>query len=77
MVAPQVPSGPVSYRCIALRATWPSAAMMVKGIQSEAMVNMGEKFGGAKAQPPCRARAVAVNRTGIMTGLRQGPNLGP
>src|SRR4030095_875261 len=42
LVAPQVPSGPVSERCIALRATWPSAAMMVKGIQSEAMVNMGE-----------------------------------
>src|SRR5216684_2630017 len=42
LVAPQVPSGPVSERCIALRATWPSAAVMVKGIQSEAMENMGE-----------------------------------
>src|SRR4051812_10712091 len=41
LVAPQVPSGPVSERCIALRATWPSAAMTVKGIQSEATVNMG------------------------------------
>ena len=41
LVAPQVPSGPVSCRCIALRATCPSAAVMVKGIQSEAMVNMG------------------------------------
>ena len=41
LVAPQVPSGPVNDRCIALRATWPSAAMMVKGIQSEATVNMG------------------------------------
>src|SRR5690242_12295564 len=46
LVAPQVPSGPVSERCIALRATWPSAATMVKGIQSEAMVNMGEGTGG-------------------------------
>ena len=42
LVAPQVPSGPVNDRCIALRATWPSAAMMVKGIQSEATVNMGD-----------------------------------
>src|SRR6478735_7315185 len=41
LVAPHVPSGPVNDRCIALRATWPSAAMMVKGIQSEATVNMG------------------------------------
>jgi hypothetical protein len=41
LVAPQVPSGPVSERCIALRTTWPSAAMMVKGIQSEVTVNMG------------------------------------
>src|SRR5215213_10452700 len=41
LVAPQVPSGPVNDRCIALRATWPSAAMMVKGIQSEATVSMG------------------------------------
>src|SRR6185295_5620315 len=40
LVAPQVPSGPVNERCIALRATWPSAAMMVKGIQSEATVNI-------------------------------------
>src|SRR5260221_13750559 len=40
LVAPQVPSGPVSDRCIALRATCPSAAVMVKGIQSEAMENM-------------------------------------
>src|SRR5256886_16223129 len=45
LVAPQVPSGPVNDRCIALRATWPSAAMMVKGIQSEATVNMGNSGG--------------------------------
>src|SRR2546421_12268379 len=50
LVAPQVPSGPVSERCIALRATWPSAATMVKGIQSEAMVNMGEVTGGQESQ---------------------------
>src|ERR1700681_4175816 len=41
LVAPQVPSGPVNCRCIALRVTCPSAATMVKGIQSEAMLNMG------------------------------------
>src|SRR3954462_4570375 len=40
LVAPQVPSGPVRLRCIALRATCPSAAVTVKGIQSEARVNM-------------------------------------
>src|ERR1700754_1682895 len=47
LVAPQVPSGPVSERCIALRATCPSAAMMVKGIQSVAMENMGLPAGKA------------------------------
>src|ERR1700676_3282273 len=46
LVAPQVPSGPVSCRCIALRATCPSAAVMVKGIQSVVRVNMcGESVG--------------------------------
>jgi len=30
LVAPQVPSGPVNCRCIALRATWPIAATTVK-----------------------------------------------
>src|SRR5215204_2659991 len=45
LVAPQVPSGPVNDRCIALRATWPSAAMMVKGIQSEATESMGNTGG--------------------------------
>jgi len=43
LVAPQVPSGPVNERCIALRATWPSAAMMVKGIQSVATESMGRE----------------------------------
>ena len=56
LVAPQVPSGPVNDRCIALRATWPSAAMMVKGIQSEATVNMGNT--GREAAAPCRAGRV-------------------
>src|SRR6266566_1463217 len=45
LVAPQVPSGPVNDRCIALRATWPSAAMMVKGIQSVVTESMGNTGG--------------------------------
>src|SRR2546421_3411398 len=45
LVAPQVPSGPVNCRCIALRATCPSAATIVKGIQSVAMLIIGEDFG--------------------------------
>src|SRR5882757_6015239 len=57
LVAPQVPSGPVSDRCIALRATWPSAAMMVKGIQSEAIVNMEIPAEGCRTVPGA-ARAV-------------------
>src|SRR5258705_13587286 len=47
LVAPQVPSGPVNCRCIALRATCPSAAVMVKGIQSVAMENMESGIEGA------------------------------
>ena len=43
LVAPQVPSGPVNYRCIALRATCPSAAVMVKGIQSVATETWGNR----------------------------------
>src|SRR4051794_41867492 len=56
LVAPQVPSGPVSCRCIALRATCPSAAVMVKGIQSEARVNMaiGLEWRGRWGQPERR-----------------------
>src|SRR4249920_2838647 len=57
LVAPQVPSGPVSDRCIALRATWPSAAVMVKGIQSEAMENIGVT-GGRVPTVPGAMRAV-------------------
>src|SRR5712672_4117122 len=55
LVAPQVPSGPVNDRCIALRATCPSAAMMVKGIQSVAMANMavGKQLIDGNYEPPC------------------------
>src|SRR5438067_13013215 len=52
LVAPQVPSGPVNDGCIALRATWPSGAMMVKVIQSEATESMGKYWREAGA--PCR-----------------------
>src|SRR5438105_5043995 len=65
LVAPQVPSGAVSDRCIALRATCPSAATIVKGIQSEAIENMKmlwEFLGGLPAERsrtvPGAARAV-------------------
>ena len=45
--------------------------MMVKGIQSEAMVNMGSTGG----KLPHRAgRDASVNRTGVMTGLRLSRN---
>jgi hypothetical protein len=54
LVAPQVPSGPVSERCMALRATCPSEAMIVKGIQSEAMVNMRQDGSASDgAEPDC------------------------
>src|SRR6267154_1056808 len=46
LVAPQVPSGPVNCRCIALRATCPSAAVTVKGIQSVAMLIMEDSVSG-------------------------------
>ena len=71
LVAPQVPSGPVSERCIALRATWPSAAMTVKGIQSEAMVNMGWTGGEASQRAGRGARG---QRGRCMTGLRRQSN---
>src|SRR6202049_1801215 len=61
LVAPQVPSGPVNCRCIALRATCPNAAVMVKGIQSVAMLNMwGDSAGRLRiaATVPVRASAV-------------------
>ena len=51
LVAPQVPSGPVSERCIALRATWPSAATSVNGIQSEAMAEHDRDRGWNGAAP--------------------------
>jgi hypothetical protein len=57
----------VSERCIALRATWPSAAMMVKGIQSEATENMEATGwqGGHRA-----GREKRGQRETCMTGLR-------
>ena len=78
LVAPQVPSGPVSDRCIALRATCPSAAMMVKGIQSDATESMGGLFeAGVAAQCvrifrrhcnlPCRLEL--VNETNVMGAM--------
>src|SRR6266446_5985336 len=61
LVAPQVPSGPVNDRCIALRATWPRAAMMVKGIQSVATENI---WGGLPAEKAATVpgAAYSVNR---------------
>src|SRR5580765_4879028 len=67
LVAPQVPSGPVSDRCIALRATWPSAAVMVKGIQSEAIENMGNPGGKEPHRAGRKPRGQPDRR---MTGLR-------
>src|SRR5262249_53681480 len=84
LVAPQVPSGPVSERCIAFRATCPSAAMMVKGIQSEATESMGGLFeAGVAAQGvrifrrhcnlPCRLEL--VNGTNVMGAMLARPPL--
>src|SRR6516162_7716915 len=47
LVAPQAPRGTVNCRCIALRAPCASAAIMVKGIQSEAMVNISGGYGAS------------------------------
>src|ERR1700730_9393852 len=67
LVAPQVPSGAVNCRCIALRATWPSAATMVKGIQSVAMPSMwGSRVGGLKIAATVPIRRYAVNRQNCM-----------
>src|SRR6202012_4912860 len=49
---------PVNDRCIALRATCPSAAVMVKGIQSVAMLIMGDWAYRQEMQPGCRARSL-------------------
>src|SRR4051794_41791362 len=61
LVAPQVPSGPVSDRCIALRATCPSAATMVKGIQREAMDIGGIWATGGTLPSPGRAQCMRAN----------------
>ncbi len=75
LVAPQVPSGPVNDRCIALRATWPRAAVTVKGIQSEAMVNMGKGFGCRdEVGGTVKASGRAVNQTSVMTAMQSAPS---
>src|SRR4029079_2885289 len=51
LIAPQARRGPHIDRCIALRATWPSAATTVKGIQSEAMENMEIPAEGSRTVP--------------------------
>src|ERR1700756_113685 len=66
-VAPQVPSGPVNCRCIALRATWPSAAMMVKGIQRLVTVSMGG--GRWEISANVQGAARAVNRADVMGAM--------
>src|SRR4051812_43666094 len=65
LVAPQVPSGAVNERCIALRATCPSAATRVKGIQSVAMENMGGWVGGDETAATVPGAGGAVNRSGV------------
>src|SRR6478736_8461071 len=75
LVAPQVPSGPVNDRCIALRATWPSAAMMVKGIQSEVMVSMCERRGEVDNGNHRDGQDVGGQPTRRMTALRSLNNL--
>src|SRR5215468_6196424 len=60
LVAPQVPSGFVNDRCIALRAVCANAAMMVKGIQRLVTVSMcGERSGGAEPPPQPAGRGSA------------------
>src|SRR5437588_8093016 len=80
LVAPQAPSGPVNDRCIALRATWPRAAVMVKGIQSVAMENMcGDLVYRLKGAAPCRARftrstvRIACASARLSSLRKQGP----
>src|ERR1700722_13900480 len=69
LVAPQVPSGPVNWRCIALRATCPSAATTVKGIQSVAMPIMGGGFGRLVENGGHRAgRGLSGQLSGSHTG---------
>src|SRR5690242_16072073 len=63
LVAPQVPSGPVRCRCIALRATCPPAAIRVKGIHSVATENMGMTGPAEIGRPPCRVGWARSTRT--------------
>src|SRR6516162_6784540 len=74
LVAPQAPRGAVSCRCIALRATCASAAVMVKGIQSEAMVNISGGFEGAgRLAATVKGAARQVNRPRPHGGMRSLP----
>src|SRR5450631_3386382 len=67
LVAPQVPSGAVNWRCIALRATWPRAATIVKGIQSVAMPSMwGSRVSLAEMAATVPMRPCAGNRQNCM-----------
>src|ERR1700678_4130704 len=71
LVAPHVPSGPVNCRCMALRATWPIAAVIVKGIQSEVTVNICEKNWGWEIEARHRAgRGDRGQPEPCMTALR-------
>src|SRR5579864_5702386 len=65
LVAPQVPSGPVNCRCMALRATWAIAAVIVKGIQSEVIPNIGGKIGfGTDRRLQCLSRFARSTQVG-------------
>ncbi|BAL73810.1 hypothetical protein S23_05890 [Bradyrhizobium cosmicum] len=80
MVAPHVPSGFVNDRCIALRATWPSAAMIVKGIQRLAMVSMGVRAVGGDVASNLPLAAKQVNHAhviGAMLAPRAEPHTMP
>src|SRR3984957_905582 len=74
LVAPQGPSGPVRLRCIALRATCPSAAMMVKGIQSVVVLNIGGISLTCGKWPHRDGRGGRGQSERRMTGLRDSPS---
>src|SRR5262244_3845725 len=69
LVAPQVPSGPVRCRCIALRATCPPAATRVKGIHSVVTENM-KVYRPAKMAGHPAGRGGSGQPARCMTGLR-------
>jgi hypothetical protein len=57
-----------------LRATWPSAAMIVKGIQSEATVNIWGIGGAAETEATVPGGVAPVNPSGVMTAMRRAEN---